>query len=109
MASSAHRAAASVFEALIENGDIDLVDQGDECQVSADDWPLIPTGAPVTSAMVALEDESGEPEAALRAAIDDEQLEAIRLLDGEMDGELSAMLSRSPDELARTLADMLLN
>ena len=109
MTSSAHDAASSVFEALIENGDIDLVEQVDECQVIADEWTLILTGDPVTSAMVALDDESGEPEAALRAAIYDEQLEAIRLLDGEMDGELSAMLSRSADELARTLAAMLLN
>lgn len=109
MASSAFTAAESAFEALVNSEDVDVVDEDGECQVIADDWTLVLAGDPVSSVLIALDDESGEPEAALRAAIAPVQLGALRELDAQMHGDVSRLLGESPDELARALAALIVD
>lgn len=109
MASNVHETTSLVFEALIDQEEVDVTEENGETQVIADEWTLVLVGDPLSSVIVALDDESGEPGAALRDALGDNHLAAIRSLDGQLDDEVSNLLAASPDELARALASMIVD
>lgn len=95
------------FRNLISSGEVEFISDNGDLHIAGDDWTLVLEGDPVTDALIALEDEGGDPEAALKKAISDAAFTAMRDLNGQLEGELIAILGNSPDLLARTLATML--
>lgn len=95
------------FRTLIASDEVQLIKEEGDVHIAGDDWTLVLEGDPVTDVLVALEDEDGPPEDALRSAIGDAAFTSMRDLNDQLDGELVSILLASPDILARTLAAML--
>ena len=95
------------FEELIANGRVEVTSDNGECHIMGDDWTLVLVDDPLTDAMIALDEEDGDPEGLLRDVISDEELAAMRYIDGELSGQLSQLLASSLDELANMLAELL--
>lgn len=95
------------FEEMIASGAVEIRSQNGECHIMSDDWTLILVDDPLTDAIIALDEEDGDLEGLLRDVISDEELEAMRYIDGELAGQLSALLADSMDELANVLARVL--
>jgi len=101
--------AALAFEDLIANGSVEITTENGECHIMGDDWTLVLVDDPLTDALIALDEEDGDPEGLLRDVISEEELAAMRTIDGELSGQLSQLLASSLDELANILADLLTN
>lgn len=97
------------FAALLTSEEVELISEDGDLHIVGDDWTLVLEGDPVTDALIALEDEDGSPEKNLREAISEEAFANLRDLDAQMQGELISILGSSPDQLARTLADILVD
>lgn len=95
------------FRDLIASGEVELISDEGDLHIAGDDWTLVLDGDPVTDVLIALDDESGPPEQALRNTIGDTAIAAMRDLNDQLNGELNSILLNSPDLLARTLAEML--
>lgn len=95
------------FGALMASEEVELISDDGDLHIAGDDWTLVLEGDPVTSVLIALDDEGDPPEAALREAIGEEAFAAMRDLNGQLSGELVSLLIASPDMLARTLAELL--
>lgn len=95
------------FADLLANDEVQFIDDGGDLHIAADNWTLVLEGDPVTGTLVALEDEDGAPEIALGTAISEPAAAAMRDLDESMQGELTAILGKSPDPLAQKLSEML--
>lgn len=95
------------FRNLISSQQVEFISDEGDLHIAGDDWTLVLEGDPVTGALIALEDEDGDPEEALNKAISNDALTSIRDLNGQLDGALVAILGNSPDILARTLATIL--
>lgn len=109
MPESRNERAELAFGPLIEIDEVEFIlDQGD-LHIAADDWTLVLEGDPVTNVIIAIDDEDGSPEHALREAISEDAFAAMRAMDAQMDGVLIAILNASPDTQATTLAALLQN
>lgn len=97
------------FEALVTSGRVDITSKDGECHVMGDDWTLVMADDPLTDAMIALDEEDGDPEGLLRDVIDEDELAAMRYIDGELGGQLSQLLASSLDELANALSRILVD
>ena len=95
------------FQNLIASDEVQLIKEDGDLHIAGDDWTLVLEGDPVTDVLIALDDEDGPPEQALRNAINDAEFTSMRDLNGQMEGELTSILLNSPDILARTLAELL--
>lgn len=95
------------FGALIANEEVQLITDEGDLHIAGDDWTLVLEGDPVTGVLIALDDEDGSPEIALREAMSEEAFEAMRDLNGRMAGRLTSLLVASPDALAHALAGLL--
>src|SRR5690554_5462693 len=95
------------FGVLIDSDDVELISDEGDLHIAGDDWTLVLEGDPVMAVMIALDDEEGAPDAALRAAISEEEFAAMLDLDARLGGELTSLLVASPDILAHTLAEIL--
>lgn len=95
------------FRDLIASDEVQLIKEDGDLHIAGDDWTLVLEGDPVTDALVALDDEDGPPEQALRNAINDAALLSMVDLNGRMEGELISILLNSPDIVARALAELL--
>lgn len=99
--------AALAFEASIANDDVTITSENGECHVMGHDWTLVLVGDPLSDAMIALDEETGDPESLLSEVISEEELTGMRYIDGELAGQLSQLLASSPDELANALSILL--
>ena len=95
------------FGALIATDEVEFISDEGDLHIAGDDWTLVLEGDPVTDILIALEDEDGEPETALRKAISEGAFAAMRDLNAQLEGELVSLLIASPDILASTLAELL--
>lgn len=107
MAERLSELAELAFRNLIASDDVQLIHDDGELHIAGDDWTLVLSGDPVSDVLIALESEDGTPETALRGAINDAALAAMRDLNAQMQGELVPLLANSPDPLARTLSEVL--
>lgn len=101
-----------VFGELAEEELVDIVEleEEDACEVQADAWTLYLQGWPITTAWIALDDDTTTKEEhreALAAALGPRDVAAIRQLNMTLDGNLVPALSSSGDELSETFADVL--
>ncbi len=99
--------ASLVFEDLIASGHVEITTENGECHIMGHDWTLVLVDDPLTDAMIALDEEDGDPEGLLRDVISEEEFAAMRYIDGELSGRLSQLLASSLDELANILAEIL--
>lgn len=95
------------FLSLIASEDVELISEEGDLHIAGDDWTLVLEGDPVSDVLIALDDETGPPETALREAISEEAFAAMRDLDAQLEGELVSLLIASPDVVASTLAELL--
>jgi hypothetical protein len=101
-----------VFSELIGRGEIDVApaEEGDGLEIQADQWTLAIEGDPLTVAFLAVDDEPGDPadvDQALAAAIEPDDLAALRALDHRWEGGLRIALQQSGDMLSMQLATLL--
>lgn len=99
----------SAFDAQLESGEVDLVVGLDlpEFAIQADEWTLHLEGWPIATGFVALDDEPAterERESALDAALDSQNMAALRDVNRQLDNGLFAILIDSADELSMVLA-----
>ncbi len=99
----------TAFDAQLESGEVDLVVDLNvpEFDIQADEWTLHLEGWPILTAFVALDDEpttEREREAALDAALDSQNMAALREVNRNLDDGLRAVLLDSADELSAVLA-----
>ncbi len=95
------------FRNLIASEEVQFIKDEGDLHIAGDEWTLVLEGDPVTDVLIALDDESGPPEEALRSAISEAAFASMRDLDGQLGGELTSILVNSPDLMARTLAELL--
>jgi hypothetical protein len=100
-----------VFAALIGRGEVDVApaEEGSGLEIQADQWTLAIEGDPLTVAFLAVDDEPGDPadlDQAL-AAIEPDDLAALRELDHRWEGALRIALQQSGDMLSMQLATLL--
>lgn len=107
MSSQIRTQANTAFSSMIATVDVGLIDVDDELHIAGEEWTLVLAGDPVTSALVALDDEDGDPVEALQAVMTGTVFAAMRDLDQAMDGGLISNLQASPDRLAQALAELL--
>ena len=113
MASGDQRGAIrAIFAGLIERGEIDVApaEEGSGLEIQADQWTLAIEGDPVTVAFLAVDDEPGDPASfgqALEAALEPDDLAALRELDHRWEGALRMALQESGDMLSMELATLL--
>lgn len=113
MASDAQRESIeAVFAGLIGRGEIEVVpaEEGSGLEIQADQWTLAVEGNPVALAFVAVDDEPGDPadlNQALEAALEPDDLAALRELDRRWSGALRIALQESRDPLSMRLATLL--
>jgi hypothetical protein len=86
---------------------VELGSNDGELHVIGDAWTLVIIGDPVTDAYLAVDNEDGDPEAILEAAISDDELAAMRDADSALGGTLISALTASPDRLSQMLARVL--
>ena len=91
---------------------IDVVELPDEgaVEIQADDWTLHVEGDPITLAFIAIDqepDRPGELNAALRTALDADDLVALRTLNEDLNGVLVDRLGASGDALSIALVTLL--
>lgn len=91
------------FARLIADDLVELGEDGNELHIIGDEWTLVLDG---TTAMLAVDDDEGDPETVLEA-IDDDELAALRDLDAALEGALDSALVASPDPLTKALARIL--
>lgn len=91
------------FTQLIAEDHVEIGEDGSELHIIADEWTLMLDGA---AAMLAVDDDEGDPETVMEAIHEDE-LAALRDLDRALDGALDRWLVASPDTLTRALARIL--
>lgn len=101
-----------VFAELIGRGEIDVApaEEGSGIEIQADQWTLAIEGDPLTVAFLAVDDEPGDPtdlDQALAAAIEPDDLAALRALDHRWEGSLRIALQQSGDMLSMQLATLL--
>lgn len=99
--------ASDAFAELVASDDVEISTDVDECQIVSDDWTLVLGGDPLTSVIIALDDEDGDAEGLLRDAISEEEFAAMRELDSTVSGQISQLLAGSTDTLANALARIL--
>lgn len=97
------------FAAQIEVGEVDLVllDSGQECEIQSDEWTLHLEGWPVTMAFIALDDEPSavrDRQAALDAALDNQNLASLRHANILLNNAIVAALVDSGDEVSALVA-----
>ena len=97
----------SVLAELIRSDEIEIISEGDETHIAGDLWTLVLEGDPLSSAMIALDDENGAPAGLLREAMSEDAFAAIRDLDQQIGGSLISLLQKSRDPLAQSLAEIL--
>ena len=91
------------FAQLIADDHVEIGEDGSELHIIGDEWTLVLDGA---TAMLAVDDDEGDPETVMEAIHEDE-LAALRDLDTAIDGALDRWLVASPDTLTRALARIL--
>jgi hypothetical protein len=101
-----------VFADLIGRGEIDVApaEEGEGIEVQADQWTLAVEGEPVRVAFLAVDDEPGDAvdlRRALEAALEPDDLAALRALDRRWSGALRMALQESGDLLSMQLATLL--
>lgn len=109
MAERPRELAELAFQDLITSEEVELISEAGDLHIAGDEWTLVLEGDPVADVLIALDSEDGSPEGLLQEAISDEAFAAMRDLDAQMDGDLTALMSQAPDAFARALADLLLN
>lgn len=102
----------TIFGDLIGRGEIDVApaEEGSGLEIQADQWTLALEGEPVTVAFLAVDDEPGDPvdmTQALEAAMEPDDLAALRELDRRWEGALRIALQESGDLLSMELATLL--
>ncbi len=102
----------AIFAELIGRGEIDVApaEEGTGFEIQSDQWTLAIDGDPMTVAFLAVDDEPGDaadlPQA-LTAAIEPDDLAALRALDRRWEGALRIALQQSGDLLSMQLATLL--
>ncbi len=96
-----------VFADMLADDRIGLSTEEDELHLMSDAWTLVVAGDPVQSAMLAVDDEDGDPETILECAMDDDEIAALRDLDEALGGALGSALDASPDPLTQMLGRVL--
>ena len=99
--------AALAFRDLVARDEVEFISEDGDLHIVADDWTLVLEGDPISDVLIALEDEEGSPESALREAISEEALIALSDLNAQLEGDLISLLLASPDILATALAELL--
>lgn len=107
MASDIQTVVEQAFAAQLASDEIELGFDDAELHIIADEWTLVLGGDPLSMAMLAVDDEDGEPESVLESVVNEEALAALRDVDGALDGKLDACLNASPDPLTKALARIL--
>lgn len=97
----------TAFHPMTNGGEVDLITIDKDLHIAGDVWTLVLEGDPVSSVLVALDDEDGEPNSVLQAALGEKGLSAFRDLDAHSEGHLSTLLAESPDPVANALAALL--
>ncbi|MDQ3655718.1 MAG: hypothetical protein M3457_11645 [Chloroflexota bacterium] len=103
----------TAFAAQLESGEVSLVvfrDHISAFEVQADEWTLRLEGWPVATSFIALDEEPTslkERQAALDAAIDDQNLAGLRDANNLLDNAIVAALEDSGDELSALLAQFI--
>ncbi len=99
----------AAFAAHLERGAIDIAEdeKSGDLEVHADAWTLALQGLPPTLAFFAIDDEPTHEDtldAALEAALETSDMDAMRQLDEQVGGALRAALRNSGDPLSEALA-----
>lgn len=95
------------FQNLIASEEVQFIKEEGDLHIAGDEWTLVLEGDPVTDVLIALDDENGPAEEALRSVISEAAFASMRDLNGQLEGELISILANSPDLMARTLAELL--
>jgi hypothetical protein len=103
---------AEVFAGLIERGEVDIApgEGGAGLEIQADQWTLAIEGSPSPVAFLAIDEEPAdvaEMSGALDAAVEPDDLAALRELNRRLDGGLRVALQASRDMLSMELATLL--